>query len=89
MAYVYILESIKDGRYYIGSTANLENRLKHHQGGFTPSTKRFGDVKLIFSQKVDFLREARYIEKRLKKLHRKDYLQKIIKDGFIKINIPQ
>jgi len=89
MAYVYILESIKDGRYYIGSTENLEKRLKHHQGGFTPSTKRFGEIKLIFSQKFDLLKDARYIEKRLKKLHRKDYLQKIIKDGFIKMSIPQ
>ena len=85
MAFVYILESIRDGRYYIGSTVNLEKRIQHHQGGHTPSTKGFGGVKLVFQQKYDSLVEARYIEKRLKKLKRKDYLQKIIDDGYIKM----
>jgi len=39
MSYVHILESLRDGRYYIGSTVDLDKRLKHHIGGFTPSTK--------------------------------------------------
>ena len=85
MAYVYILESIDDGRYYIGSTKDLKTRLKHHLGGHTPSTKRFGRIKLVFSQEYATLKEARIIEKKLKKLKRKDYLQKIINDGFIKM----
>jgi putative endonuclease len=39
MFYSYILKSEKDGRYYYGSTSNLEARLlKHNQGG-VPSTK--------------------------------------------------
>jgi len=85
MPYVYILESLDDGRYYVGSTADLGKRLRHHIGGFTPSTKRFGKVKLVFQQEYDTLKEARFIERRLKKLKRKDYLKKIIEDGFIKI----
>jgi putative endonuclease len=89
MAYVYILESLRDGRYYIGSTKDLGQRLKHHESGFTPSTKRFGKIKLIFKQEYNSLKEARYIEKKLKSLKRKDYLDKIIKDGFIRITIPQ
>ncbi len=88
MSFVYILKSLKDGRYYIGSTTNLEERLKHHKSGFTPSTKRFGGVELIFQQEYKLLKQARYIEKRLKNLKRKDYLDKIIKDGHINI-IPQ
>ncbi len=85
MAYVYILESLRDGRYYIGSTVNLDNRLKHHKAGYTHSTKRFGDVELVFKQEFDTVQRARHIEKRLKKLKRKDYLKKIIEDGFIKL----
>lgn len=87
MAHVYILESITDGRYYIGSTINLEARLKHHIGGHTPSTKRFGKIKLVFRQEYDTLREARLIEGKLKKLKRKDYIGKIVQDGFIKIKM--
>jgi len=85
MAYVYILEGINNKKYYIGSTANLEVRLKHHLGGHTPSTKRFGELKLVFSQQYDTLEKARSVERKLKKLKRKDYLERIIGDGFIKI----
>ena len=52
-------------------------------------TKRFGVLKLAFSQKFDSLREVRYIEGRLKKMKRKDYLKKIIEDGFIRMKIPR
>ena len=48
MAYVYILESLRDGRYYIGSTKDIEKRLKHHKSGFTHSTKRFGGIPLEY-----------------------------------------
>ncbi|MDP3934941.1 MAG: GIY-YIG nuclease family protein [Candidatus Giovannonibacteria bacterium] len=83
MAFVYILKSLRDARFYIGSTTNLQERLKHHFGGFTPSTKSFGKIELVFSQKYPNLKDARSIERKLKALKRKDYLEKIIKDGKI------
>jgi len=86
MAYVYILESLEDGRYYVGSTINLESRLRHHFGGHTPSTKRFGEIRLVLKQEYPTLREARAIEMKLKRLKRKDYLKKIVEDGFIKMH---
>lgn len=39
MYFVYILFSSKTEKYYIGSTDNLESRLKHHNAGATPFTK--------------------------------------------------
>ncbi len=39
MYFVYFLYSLKTERYYIGSTDDLESRLKHHNSGATPSTK--------------------------------------------------
>ena len=39
MYFVYILFSSKSCKYYIGSTDNIESRLKHHNAGSTPSTK--------------------------------------------------
>jgi len=86
MPCVYILKSLRDGRYYIGSTVDLRIRLKHHLGGYTPSTRRFGEIELMFYQNYSTLKQARQIEKRLKKLKRKDYIDKIVKDGFIKMN---
>ncbi|RZS94719.1 GIY-YIG nuclease family protein [Cecembia calidifontis] len=39
MYFVYILYSSKTDKFYIGSTDDLESRLKHHNYGATPSTK--------------------------------------------------
>ncbi len=39
MYYIYVLFSQKTNRYYIGSTDDLQGRLKHHNAGSTPSTK--------------------------------------------------
>jgi len=83
MGFVYILKT--DRGYYIGSTDDLERRMSQHLAGHTPSTKRMGKLELIFSQKYSSLKQARYIETRLKKLKRRDYIEKIISDGFIKI----
>ncbi len=84
MPFVYILQN-EEGKYYIGSTVNLEDRMEHHLGGYTPSTKRLGNIKLVFYQRYETLKEVRSIETKLKKLKRHDYIANIIKDGFIKI----
>jgi predicted GIY-YIG superfamily endonuclease len=84
MAWVYILQT-KSGKYYIGSTINLSARLKHHFGGFTASSKSLGADKLLLKQEYKTYKEARYIEQRLKKLKRRDYIEKILKDGYISI----
>ncbi|MDQ0969316.1 putative GIY-YIG superfamily endonuclease [Flavobacterium sp. W4I14] len=39
MFYSYILKSEKDGKYYYGSTENLEIRLIKHNRGDVKSTK--------------------------------------------------
>lgn len=85
MARVYILQSLRDKRYCIGSTNDLLSRLKHHEGGFTYSTKRFGKIICVYSQEYSTLAEARNIERKLKKLKRKDYIEKIVHDRIIKM----
>ena len=73
MAWVYILKT-KSYKYYVGSTDNLEARLKHHFGGYTPSTKSLGVEKLLLRQEYKTLQEARSVEKKMKNLKRKDYI---------------
>jgi putative endonuclease len=48
--YVYILKSIKDGSYYIGSTQDLNVRLERHNKGRSKYTKGRGPWKLIYSE---------------------------------------
>lgn len=51
MFFVYIIVSdIKGLRFYVGLTANLENRLKEHNSGKTKSTKGYIPWSLFFTK---------------------------------------
>jgi len=82
--YIYMIQDDK-GKIYIGSTNDVSRRLSQHQNGHTQTTSRMKDKKLVFVQKFETLEDARKIERKLKKLKRKDYIEKIIQDDFIKI----
>lgn len=84
MAFVYILEFVS-GKFYVGSTTDLQNRMKHHMGKYTPSTKRLGTGRLVLSQEYTSLSAARSVERKLKALKRHDYIAKIVQDGYIRI----
>ena len=84
MAFVYILQSLKSGRYYIGSTRDLKRRFMEHNAGYVDATRNFLPFQLVFYQVFDALEVARAIEAKLKRLKRKDYIAKIVKDGFIR-----
>ena len=77
---VYILESKKNGRYYVGSTDNLERRIKEHNIGKVFSTRNTRPWVIKVFVECDNLKEARSSEYRLKKYKRKDILNKVIKD---------
>ena len=84
--FVYILKDIR-GRLYVGSTIDIRRRIKQHMTGHTQTTRNMSQPKLVFSQKYFSLQEAKTIEKKLKSLKRKDYLEEIIMDGVIKMSL--
>ena len=49
--FVYILKSLKDGIYYVGSTNNLKSRVERHNQGRVNYTKPKGPWKLVHSEK--------------------------------------
>ena len=83
-SYVYILRDEK-GRFYVGSTSDIQRRIKQHFAGHTQTTLNMREPKLVLSQEYENLETARRIERKIKKLKRKDYIEKIVKDGYIKI----
>ena len=67
MAWAYILRS-DSGRHYIGSTTNLERRLKEHRRGQKHSTKRLGDnLEIVAAVELSGLDEARALEREMKR----------------------
>lgn len=64
--YIYILKNKDTNRLYIGSTNNLEKRLKDHWDGRVFSTKRFLNFDLVYYEAYICEKNARLREKRLK-----------------------
>lgn len=56
---VYILQSLKDHRTYIGSTDSLERRFKQHNSGKSKSTKYRAPFKLLFKEEFESGNEAK------------------------------
>lgn len=83
MYFLYILQSRKDSSYYIGSTNNLENRLRKHNSGGSRYTKSRTPWKVVYSENFNKLSEARTREFYIKSLKSKRAIEKIIKLGAI------
>lgn len=47
---VYILKSLKDGKFYIDQTNDLERRIQEHNEGRNPSVKGRGPFKLVYKE---------------------------------------
>ena len=84
MTFVCILKSLKNGKYYIGSADNLRQRICDHSKGYSKSTKILLPLKLVFNQEFENITKARKVENWLKKLKRKDYIEKIITEKVIR-----
>lgn len=63
---VYILKSLKDNKYYIGCTNNLERRIKEHNSGNNISTKNRTPLKLVYSEIFKDSKSAYAREKQIK-----------------------
>ena len=68
MFYVYILQSLKDNKYYIGSTNDIDRRLEEHNVGKVTSTRYRRPLKVIYKEECSSLSEARRRELVIKKM---------------------
>ena len=65
-AYLYILESIRSRKKYVGVTHCLEERIDRHNSQRVISTKKDVPYKLVYSEIFDDLATARKRERFLK-----------------------
>ncbi|NQT29976.1 MAG: GIY-YIG nuclease family protein [Candidatus Saganbacteria bacterium] len=71
---VYILRSQKDGKLYVGQTANLEDRIKRHNEGRVMSTKMRRPLELMHYEEFEDRGSAIKRESYFKSLKNPQYL---------------
>jgi putative endonuclease len=77
--YVYILRSLKDGKFYIGSTSDIKARLSFHNAGLQRSTKSRIPFELIYSEDYNSKTDALKREKQIKSYKGGEALKKLIR----------
>lgn len=84
--FVYILKDERH-RYYIGSSKEPQKRFTRHLTGHVYTTRRMKNPRMVLCQEFDSISVARLVERRLKELKRKDYIDKIVQEGIIKMKV--
>ncbi len=81
--YTYTLRSLKNNDIYIGSTANISNRLELHNKGRVRSTKAYRPWELIKTEEFGSRSEAMKREKFLKNHQQKEIIKRQIENGTV------
>ena len=83
MHIVYILQSKKTNKFYIGETNNIEQRLREHKQGKSAFGKRNKDIRLVYYIEVESLAKARKIENYIKRQKSRKFIEKVINNEYI------
>ena len=76
--YVYILQSLKDHRYYIGETSDVEARLLFHNSGKQRSTRKRIPFRLVLVEEYPDRTTALKREKQIKSWKGGEAFKKLI-----------
>jgi putative endonuclease len=79
MYYTYILESLKDSKFYTGFTKDLKLRFEQHEKGLVNSTKDRRPLRLIYYEACLSQEDATKREKYLKTYNGRSFLRKRLK----------
>jgi putative endonuclease len=85
MYFVYILKSETKSRYYVGSTDEVNRRLRQHNGelpGLGRSTVAGRPWRLVFSAPFESRSEAMAAERFIKKTKSRFWIEKLIEGGY-------
>ena len=81
--YTYILQSLKNGGYYIGYTSDLKKRLQEHNTGESKATKPYIPYKLIFYEAFLNIIDAKNREEYLKGGYGRKTINSMIKRNVV------
>ncbi len=78
MSWVYILQSQSSGRFYVGQTDDLEDRLVRHNEGRVPATRGRGPWIVVYVEKHATRSLACQREQEIKKQKSRTYIEHLI-----------
>lgn len=74
MYYVYLLQSMKNGKHYLGYTSDLKQRVDEHNSGKSRYTRNHLPWKLVYYEAYETESLARVREQKFKQ-HGKRYME--------------
>ncbi len=77
--YVYVLKSLKDGSFYIGSTHDLASRLERHNQGRSKYTKNRRPWELAYSELFSDRPSAVKRENEIKKRKSRKFIESLLR----------
>ncbi|MEI7424529.1 MAG: GIY-YIG nuclease family protein [Candidatus Staskawiczbacteria bacterium] len=80
MFYTYILKSLNNNSYYVGSCEDISVRFNLHNKGLVKSTKRYIPWKLMYKEEYKTLSEARKRESQIKSWKKRVAIERLFKD---------
>ena len=77
--YVYVLQSEKDHKFYIGLACDIKKRLEEHNSGKVSTTRNRRPLKLVYWEGCLNQQDATHREKYLKTYHGKMFIKNRLK----------
>jgi putative endonuclease len=77
--YVYVLRGEKDGSFYIGHTADLDERIQRHNRGRSSYTKTKLPWKLIYQEEFLSRSEVMKREMEIKRMKSREYIERLVR----------
>ena len=78
--FVYILQSEKDGSFYVGQTDDLDIRVSKHNEGLSRYTSTKRPLKLVYFEMYSIRSEAVRRELQIKKQKSRTYIWQLIEN---------
>ena len=80
--YTYVLISKLDGKFYIGYSGNLSQRLREHREGNVPATAHRLPLELVYFEACRNVKDALHREKYFKMGYGRKFLKERLKQYF-------